>query len=149
MPFLFTIPDDGEMQRESLLVEAAAVRAEYANLKVRLFKSSMPLITKFTTLADLDEHQCAFSGYTPDGNTIAAFGEPFADPDTTDVMLVAPTTQFNFVTPEEDPPVTEAVGGFYLVDSGGDLRGAVRFEEPVNMATDSNSLPIVVARRFD
>lgn len=149
MSILNIIPDVGVQPRVSLMVEAAALKTALALSKVRLFKDTFGIPNVNTTLALLDAHQADFSGYTAGGNTITAFGDPYADPDGSGVLLVAPTTQFNFLDPDPDPAVPNDIGGFYVVDAAGALRYAVAFEEAVTLGDNEQSLPIVVGVRID
>lgn len=119
------------------------VKAGLASSKLRLFKAGFDDLDANTTLAELDAEQCDFSGYTAGGATITAFNEVMIVG--SGAQLVSPLTQFNFVTPEEDPPVTNTVGGWYLVTSAGVLIEAAAFSDGIPMATDNDSIPLAVA----
>lgn len=149
MPILNVIPDVGVRPRETLMTEAAALQTALALSKVRLFKSSFGIPNINTAVTDLEAAEADFSGYTAGGNTVTAFGQPYNDPESAGVLIVAPTTQFNFVDPDPDPAVTNEIGGFWIEDATGNLRGVVAFEDAVNMASNENSLPIVVGFRVE
>lgn len=148
MELLHILPDVGIVTTESLMTEAAELQAALAASTVVLFKDSMPAITGETTAAVVLANECDFDGYTPGGNTITAFGDPFEDPDGDGVLIVAPTTQFNYETPEVGDPVTNLVKGFALLDADGNLRGVRVYDDVIPMEDDSDSIPVVIARRI-
>lgn len=148
MDILNIIPDVGIKPRAALMQEGAELKTALAASKLRLFTDALGGLGVNTTLADLVAAEADFSGYTAGGNTIAAFGDPYADTNRPGVLIVAPTSQFNFTDPDPDPAVTNNIKGFFLVDSTGKLRGAVEFDQVVPMSTNDCSLPIVVAFRL-
>lgn len=140
---------DGVKPTVSRLATAAAEKTALALCKVRLFTDALAVSGNDVTLADLDAAQADFSGYTAGGNTITAFGEEFIDFADGIPTIVAPTTQFNFVDPDPDPPVTNVIHGFYVVTAGGALKGYALFDEPITMDSDSLSIPVVVGDKFE
>lgn len=149
MPIVHVIPDVGLKPRAALMTEGAALKTALALSKLRLFKSSFGTPSVNTTLAALVASEADFSGYAAGGNTITAFGDPYSDPEGPGVLIVAPTSQFNFLDPDPDPAVTNEIGGFFLVDAAGALRAVVAFDDVASMASNDDSLPIVVGMRVE
>jgi len=141
MPVLSLVcPDDGIVSLESKVVEALELQTALVNSKLRLFKSGEISVTSVTTLELLDSVQCDFDGYTADGVTIAAFGDPIVDDAAETVLIAAPSKQFNWTHVADD--VANDVGGAYLVDSDGALRGVVEFPDPVTMQDELDGLSV-------
>lgn len=138
-------PDDGVVPLETKMVEAVALQTALAASKLCLFKAGVIALTAITTKELMDSEECDFDGYTPGGVTIAAFGEPFADENGESVLLVAPSKQFNYVDGVDH--VSNEVGGAYLVDAGGKLRGVIEFDAPVTLNNDNASLVVLFSRR--
>lgn len=144
---VLVIGNGGLYPLDSLAQQAAELKTALANCKVRLFKSALPAVNIFTPLSAIDAQQADYSGYTANGVTVTAAGDPYIDLETNSVMVALPSVQFNFATPEEGDPVTNQIGGAYVVDSGGKLRGVQRFETARNMAGDLNSIVVSLSFR--
>lgn len=139
------IGNGGIRPLEALFQEGVELKAALANCKLRMFKAGVGTINEMTNLAALNAVECDYSGYTAGGVTVVAAGDPHIEEGGEAVLVTLPSSQFNFVTPEEDPPVTNTVGGAYVVDAAGKLRGAQKFDAPVNMASDLNSVVVSIS----
>lgn len=133
------VPGNGPRPTEAKLADAAAVRTALAECLLRLFKASDGEIVPATTAADMDAFEADFSGYTAGGVEIATAGEPYVDEDGK-VYITLPSVQFNHSG--GGTPVVNEIGGAYVVDAAGKLRGAADFAAPVTMANASNSLVV-------
>ena len=138
-------PDGGAVPLEAKVKLATELKAALANSKLRLYKADTVVAGGLTSLAALEAAECDYDGYTAGGVTIAAFGDPIEDDGGASVLIVAPSKQFDYTDGVDH--VTNEVGGAFLVDSDGDLRGVVEFETPVNMATDLDSVVVTWAQR--
>lgn len=149
MPIQFIIPDVGVKPKQAQMAEAVALRTSLAACEVRLFNSTIGGVDATTTLAELDAAEATFKGYTAGGEPVANFGDPFIDPEGSGALIVAPTVQFNYDSTAVGGAASEEVGGFYIVDAGNKLRGAVKFDDTVLMADDEDSIPVVAAFRVE
>lgn len=125
------------------VAKATIDQTELAASKLRLFQSSFsPTIN--TVLADLTDPavECDYDGYTAGGETITAFNDAGLDP-AGGAAISSPLVQFNSV-PTGPPPVTNLVGGWFLVTSGGDLWAIGTLTNPAPMGGDGNILPLVI-----
>ncbi|MBN9118700.1 MAG: hypothetical protein J0I06_06010 [Planctomycetes bacterium] len=144
---VLVIGDDGIRPLEALAAEASALQTALANCKVRLFQSTLSGPSEFTNLAALDAAEATFSGYTTGGVTVTAAGEPYIDLEASNMLVPLPSVQFNFLTPEEGDPVTNTIGGAYVVDSAGKLRGVQKFSSNRVMSGDLNSIQVAISFR--
>lgn len=140
------IPDAEALAREALMALGVNLKTALANCKVALYKSSIPSTGPGSTAATLAASEADYSGYTAGGVTVTAVGDPYLDADT--VIVTIPSQQFNFLTPEEDDPVTNNIGGAYVVDAAGKLRGVFPFSGSRPMLSDSNSIVVSLSIRL-
>jgi hypothetical protein len=139
------IGDNGAATVAGLMAEAVAIKDTLALSKLRLFKSGSVVYGQNTTLAALVLVECDYTGYAAGGVEIAAFNDPYLEAETGKVMLTSPLVQFNtadVVTADNE------VGGAFLVDADGALRGVCRFDPPITMAGPTDSIPVVVTRQI-
>lgn len=139
------VPDAGEFTTPGLMALGAELKTALAAGKLRLFKSSLATLTGLT--ADLlDTHEADYDGYVAGGIAVAAVNDPYVDANNS-VLVTAPLTQFNFVSAA--PTVsTNTIGGAAYEDAAGVIRGAIMFDEPIEMATNDDSIPVVIAWRL-
>jgi len=138
-------PDVGVNPLESKVAEALALQTALVNSKLRLFKAGTIAVIDGVTKALLEANECDFDGYTAGGLTIAAWGDPYVDNVEGDVLLSAPSKQFNYV---DAAAVSNEVGGWFLVDAAGNLRGVAEFDEPITMDDDLDAIVLVITRRI-
>lgn len=139
------VPDDGVKSLETLMQEGAELKTALAGCELRLYKAGVVGPTFATSLAVLDENEADYDGYTAGGVTVAAVGDPYEAGATGGVLVTVPSVQFNYVDAGGDP---NEIGGAYLVDANGKLRGVAEFAEPVTMANNSNSIVVSMSFRL-
>lgn len=143
--FNLVCPDDGVIPLESKVTLATELQTALINSKLRLFKGGTIVDTPLTTLAALESIECDFDGYPAGGITIAAFGDPIADAEGDTVLLPAPSKQFNWAHVADD--VANDVGGAFVVDATGNLRGLVKFPEPVTLDDPLDGISVQYTHR--
>lgn len=146
MPIVSLIcPDNGVKPIEVRVTEAIELQAILVNSKLRLFKANEITLTGLLTLALLEANECDFDGYPAGGITLAAFGDPIVDSPNDTVLLPGPSKQFNWAHVADD--VANDVGGAFLVDSDGNLRGVVELEETVTLDDALDGLSVQYTQR--
>ena len=124
----------------------AAVQTMLATSKIRIFSTGFtPSITD--TEATLAAVETDFSGYPSGGYAVTAFLAPYYPP-TGGVQVTSPQIDAVFTPPESGEPVTDTVGGWFLVDTGGVLIAEGLFDAPVAMAGVGDGFPLTVALNF-
>lgn len=138
-------PDNGVEPIEAKVQLATEIQTELVNSKLCLFKAGQILINSLADKELLDSAECDFDGYTAGGVTIAAFGDPIVDAANDSVLLAAPSKQFNYVAGVGE--VANDVGGAYLVDANGKLRGVVEFPDPVTLDDNLDGVTVLFVLR--
>ena len=127
------------------LAIAGLVQAGLASAVVKLFKSNIDLAPT-TAVADLDAIECDFSGYG--AKTITAFNDPYLA-DAGGASISSGYIQWDWVAPTPpDPEVENSVYGFYMVDAGGALICAGKFDTPLPMGFVGQSVPLTVTLNY-
>lgn len=125
------------------LAVASAVQTLLAASKVRLYKDTLNP-DPGTPLADFVTAEANFTGYPPGGTTLTAMLDPILDP-VGGYSIGSPVTQFAVGT----PVVTgNNIGGWFLVDSGGDLICFGKFGSAQPMEVYGQGLPVDFRLRF-
>lgn len=146
MPIVSQIfPDVGEVTIAAKVVEAIALQTALAASKLRLFKAGVIALTPDATKALLEANECDFDGYPAGGIELATWGDPLVDAGANSVLLAAPSKQFNYV---DAAAVANDVGGWFLVDAAGNLRGCAEFDEPVTMDDNLDAIVLQITRRI-
>lgn len=121
---------------------AGEVRTELAASKLKLFQSSYNANIS-STAAELLAAECDFSGYAE--ATIANFLAPIYNP-AGGSSIQAPTQQFAYNSGSGS--VSNTVGGWFLLDSGGALVAVGTFDSPIPMVADGDGIPVDILFRF-
>jgi hypothetical protein len=122
------------------LAKATAVKTALDGGKIRLFKSSfIPLVS--SVLQDFVDNECDYDGYVAGGMTVAAWNAPLLDP-AGGASIEMPITQFAY-GPPTDPPVTNAVGGWFYTTAAGMLLCG-EFPNPIPLQSPGQGLPLSV-----
>jgi hypothetical protein len=122
------------------LIIATANKTRNANSVCHLFKSTF-LPSPTSVKADFLAAECDFDGYAP--LTIAAWGDPILFGQ--GYATFAPTQTFRWTHDTDD--VGNSVGGYFLVDSGGNLLSYATFNPPANVSGPGQAVvvtPIMV-----
>lgn len=119
------------------LLEATALQTALAASKLRLYQSSLTP-TAATPLADFVTAEADFDGYPAGGETITAFADPILDP-AGGYSIGSPLVQF-MTDPAESTP--NLIGGWFLVEAGGELIGYCNFGSAQPMQVPGQGLPI-------
>lgn len=122
---------------------ADLVQAGLAASELRLFKDTLTP-TPSTPLADFDTNEADYTGYTTGGETITAWLDPVLSPQG-GYQISSPLVQFVVGTPVV---AGNAIGGWYLVDSGGDLIAYGTFGSPQPMEEADQGIEISVTLVF-
>ena len=121
---------------------AGYVQTALATSKLRLFISTYaPSPTE--TLAEVVAAEATFSGYTAGGYPLATFGAPTNGP-IGGASTPSPQIDVAYVPPESDP-VSNTLGGWFIVDTGGNLIADGTFNAPIPMTQLGNGFPITIA----
>jgi hypothetical protein len=139
-----TVPDAAGYPSVALFTMAGELKAALATSKLALYKAGNIVIGEETDLATMTGNEADFDGYTAGGIAITAAGDPYVDQDGGGYLVTLPSVQFNFT--KGTPNVSNQIGGAYVLDSAGKLRGVFPFPAPVRMATNEDS--VVVAASF-
>ena len=119
----------------SLLI-AGVIREYMGNATVHLFKPSAPVLSAAVTKAQLEAHECDFTGYAP--ITVGEFTPPLLNP------LGGASIQTGTVQFASAPPYTvgNMARGFYVVTNGGDLWACGDFPQPVAFGGAGDGVPL-------
>lgn len=109
------MPDASALSLSGARVEAVAGKARLAASVLHLFKFDGFVPTPTSVLADFEAHECDFDGYAP--LTIATWSDPVLSG--SGYAIYAPTQTFPWTF--DTDAVGNAVGGWWLVLSGGEL----------------------------
>lgn len=138
------VPDHGAKPTVTKLAEGVALQTALIDCKVRLFVTGLS-ITDSVGIAALEAAEATFSGYPTDGIEVEAVGEPYLNGNGS-VLVTVPLVQFNHVV--GSPNVENTVAGAWVENAAGALMGVVVFEDPVDMATNGDSIPVVISFRI-
>jgi hypothetical protein len=120
---------------------AAQIQTYLAASKLRLFTAG------FTpgpndTITDLAGVEATYSGYTAGGIALTAWLAPALDP-VGGSSISSPQVQFAYVPPMSSP-VSNSIGGWFLVDSTGALVADGLFDNPLPMGVAGDAIPISI-----
>lgn len=138
------VPDEGVKPIETLMLEGAELKTALAGGKLRLFKAGTALDI-LTTTDNLVASEADYDGYTAGGVAVAAANDPYID-GIESVVVTLPLVQFNYTDGADH--VHNTIGGAFYCDAAGKVRGAFEFDTSVNMASNSDSIPVVMAFRL-
>lgn len=140
------MPDTQFYTNEAAFAKAAKIQTSLATSKMRFFDSALlPSPTVFTTRAQLIAAECTFDGYTAGGYPITAFTGPANTPGG-GATLTSPVVNAAY-GPAGTPPVTNAVGGWWIDDDGTptpNVRLLGTFDPVRPMGTVGDMISIVV-----
>lgn len=111
------MPNAQTTPRAGALSVANLIQTQLAASKVRLFKADWsPSI--FSLPADFAANEATYSGYPAGGLTVATWSEPLYDPAGGASIM---SGLLNFAVVTASPIVGNTIGGWWLLDSTGDL----------------------------
>lgn len=117
---------------EAALKKAEVIADSLVTSKLVLFKDTLTP-TEATTLAEIMEHEVVATGYTAGGLAITPFTAGLLDP-SGGADVTSPLKNIVY-GPPADPPVTDSVGGYAIVDADGDCRIVGIYNPPRPMAS--------------
>lgn len=127
---------------------ATNAKTALAASKLRLYKGTTLVPIPATTLAELEAIEADYSGYTAGGATIANFSAPLLSP-SGGASIQSGLVQFAFLSPTPPAePVSNVVGGWFLVDATGKLISIGTFPNGIGMAADGQGIPMNVQLVF-
>ena len=128
-------PDEGALNK------ADVIKTALAGAKLHLFQEGLTL-SRGTTLDQLNAVEADYDGYTAGGVTITAFLGPGISPDG-GASLFSPTIVFAFAS--EEPTVsTNAIKGWYITLTGGELYNAGNLDAVKQMQVNGNIIPMTL-----
>lgn len=137
------MPEQKIWTREGANAKVGILKTALAASKVRFFKSSL-FPTVNTTKAMLVAGECDFSGYTAGGYALATWTGPINNP-ASGAIMSSPLVNVVFTPPADpDPPVGNAVGGWWIELSAGGVYVVGTFEQPITMNQAGDGFPWVV-----
>lgn len=116
---------------------------DLANSKLRLFVQGFTPVPG-DTLASLVANECTFSGYNPGGYTLATWSNGMLQ-GSGGAWTASPQVDVYFIPPGSGSAVTQNVGGWFLVDSTGNLVADGTFTPVVPMNQNGNGFTISIA----
>lgn len=119
------------------------IQSEMAASKLHLFVTGYTP-TPTETLADLLAVEATFSGYTVGGYPLVTWGAPTFNP-TGGAQTVSPQVDVVFTAPGSGAGVTNTLGGWFVVDSAGNLVADGQFNTPIPMVASGDGFPITLA----
>lgn len=137
MPGVQQIPNVGA------LTLANVIQAYIAGSKLRLFVSGY-IPGPGDTLANLEAVECTFSGYPAGGYSLATWQAAVLSL-LGGAETVCPQQAVQYVAPGSGSGVSNIVGGWFLVDTGGNLIADGTFDSPVGLAAPGDGFPISVS----
>lgn len=123
------------------LVLAAQYQSYLAASKLRLFTAGYTPGPN-DTITDLAGVEATYSGYTAGGIALTTWLAPALDP-TGGASISSPQVQFAYVPPMSGP-VSNSIGGWFLVDTTGNLIADGLFDSPLPMGIAGDAIPISV-----
>jgi len=122
--------------REAANTKASAIKTALALSKLRLIQSSLvPNVT--TTKAALEAAEATFNGYTAGGYTLTAWSGPVNNPGS-GALITPPAVNVAWANPDDDPIVTNEIGGWWIEDATGNVRLVGTFEDTISMGQDGD-----------
>lgn len=119
------------------LFQAALMQTALATGKLRLFKSTLTP-TPETPLADFVTAEADFSGYPGGGKTVTAWLDPILSTPQ-GYQITAPISQF---VVDDPATVTNIIGGWFYVETGGELVCFGTYGTPVPMQVPGAGLDV-------
>lgn len=121
------MPDTQLYTREGASAKATVTKTTLALSKLRFFKSTL-VVSQFTTKDQLEAAECDFDGYTAGGYTLTAWTGPawFAGGG---AVITSPLTVVAY-GPAGDPPVGNAVGGWWIETAAGAVWTVGQYDPP-------------------
>jgi len=135
---VFNYSTIGSLQLAALIANGLA--ASFVRLFVQGF---VPNPTN--SIADFEANEATFSGYPSGGIECNSWNGPLFDP-SGGSSIESGVKQFAFVP--ASPPVTNVIGGCFLVDSFGNLIGYAVFAAPVTVAMFGQGVPVNISLPF-
>ncbi len=132
--------DQSYVSLTGALLNAQDGQTQLANCVMKLFKTGWNP-SPANVLADFDAKECDYDGYAP--ATIAAFADPVLAGVGYSIYAPTQTFRWTFVS----AGVENTVGGYYLITSGGVLKGYCVFGAGVPMGAPGQAViktPIAV-----
>lgn len=114
------MPDTQLYTQQAAARKASLIITSLALSKLRLFKEGLS-VTQFTTKAALVAAECDFNGYTSGGYTLTAWTGPVNAPGGGSI-LTSPMVNVAWANPDDDPVVSNSVGGWWVEDATGNVR---------------------------
>lgn len=136
------MPDNQLYTNEAAIKKASVIKTNLALSKLRLVKSGITIIAS-TTKAAMVAQEADFSGYTAGGYTLTAWTGPLSAQGG-GANILTPLVNISFVTPEDDPPVVNTIGGWWVEDAAGIVRLAGNFDPARPMQSDTDGIAFVV-----
>lgn len=113
-----------------------------AGCSFKLFQASL-VPTPSTPVADYDAAEANYDTYA--AVTVAAWNDP-ALAEGSGFAIQSPLAVWN--TGATDPVVPNMIGGLYVVDAGGALRGTLIFDTPIPMQLAYQNIPVSITLLF-
>jgi len=121
------VADNQLYTQEAAIAKATEIKTALALSKLRLFKDTL-VANQFTTKAAMVAAECNFDGYVAGGYTLTAWAGPLKATGG-GAVITSPLVNVTY-GPAEEPPVTNAVGGWFIEDASGDVRTVGNFDPP-------------------
>lgn len=122
--------------RAAANTKASAIKTALALSKLRLIQSSLtPNVN--TTKAQMVAAEATFNGYTVTGYTLTAWVGPVNNPGS-GAIITPPAINPTWSNPDDDPVVTNTIGGWWVEDATGNVRLVGTFDAPISMGQDGD-----------
>ena len=124
-------------------VLAALYQSHLAASFLRLFVAGYGP-TPGDTLADLEAVEATYSGYPTGGYPITAWSAPQYPPEG-GAQTVSAQVEASYTPPGSGSGVSNSIGGWFLVDSAGNLVADGSFTSPIVLQQQYDGFPITVS----
>lgn len=122
--------------RAAANTKASAIKTALALSKLRLFQSSYtPNVN--TVKADLVAAEATFNGYTSGGYTLTAWTGPVNNPGS-GAVITPPAVNPAWANPDDDPVVSNTIGGWWIEDATGNVRLVGQFADGIPMGQNGD-----------
>lgn len=119
------------------------MQTAYALSKIRLFKTGF-VPNNQTTLQNLIDQECAYTGYVAGGETITAWLAPLLQA-SGGAGITMPTEQFAAVAPFT---LQDVAGGFWIETAGGIVVAIGVFDTPIPLGAEGQGVPVTGVLTF-